>query len=59
MSDATSEPKVTAATVAELGSSAAGRFGDKLAARYRVDGEWREDDLRRGGRRRSTRWLSA
>jgi long-chain acyl-CoA synthetase len=42
MSDATSDPKVTPATVAELGSSAAARFGDKLAARYRIDGEWRE-----------------
>jgi long-chain acyl-CoA synthetase len=42
MSDATSDPKVTPATVAGLGSSAAARFGDKLAARYRVDGEWRE-----------------
>ena len=42
MSDATSDPKVTPATVAELGSSAAERFGDTLAARYRVGGEWRE-----------------
>jgi long-chain acyl-CoA synthetase len=34
--------RAIAATVAALPSSAAQRFGDHLAARHRVDGEWRE-----------------
>jgi long-chain acyl-CoA synthetase len=42
MSDTTSDPRVIAATVAALPASAAERFGDRLAARHRVDGEWRE-----------------
>jgi long-chain acyl-CoA synthetase len=42
MSETTSGPRAIAATVAALPSSAAERFGDRMAARYRVDGEWRE-----------------
>jgi long-chain acyl-CoA synthetase len=42
MSETTSGPRAIAATVAALPSSAAERFGDRLAARHRVDGEWRE-----------------
>ncbi|MGA2012041.1 MAG: long-chain fatty acid--CoA ligase [Solirubrobacteraceae bacterium] len=41
MTETTQIPIATAATVAALPSSAAQRFGDRLAARYRVDGEWR------------------
>jgi long-chain acyl-CoA synthetase len=40
MSEITSGPR--AATAAGLPSSAAERFGDRLAARFKVDGEWRE-----------------
>jgi long-chain acyl-CoA synthetase len=42
MSEATSDPKPTVATVAALALSAGERFGDALAARHKVDGEWRE-----------------
>jgi long-chain acyl-CoA synthetase len=42
MSDTTSEPRAIAATVAALPSSAAERFGEGIAARHKVDGEWRE-----------------
>jgi long-chain acyl-CoA synthetase len=38
----TESTRAIAATVAALPSSAARRFGDHLAARHRVDGEWRE-----------------
>jgi long-chain acyl-CoA synthetase len=38
----TESTRAIAATVAALPSSAAQRFGDNLAARHRVDGEWRE-----------------
>ncbi len=38
----TETTRAIAATVAALPSSAAQRFGDHLAARYHVDGEWRE-----------------
>jgi long-chain acyl-CoA synthetase len=42
MSEATSDPKPAIATVAALALSAGGRFGDRLAARHKVDGEWHE-----------------
>ncbi len=42
MSETTSDPRTIAATVAALPGSAADRFGDRTAARYKVDGEWRE-----------------
>jgi long-chain acyl-CoA synthetase len=42
MSDTTSVPKAAIATVAELAGSAGQRFADRVAARHRVDGEWRE-----------------
>ncbi len=42
MSETTSDPRAVAATVAVLPSSAAERFGERLAARHRADGEWRE-----------------
>ncbi|HEX3691391.1 MAG TPA: long-chain fatty acid--CoA ligase [Solirubrobacteraceae bacterium] len=38
----TDSTRAIAATVAALPSSAAQRFGDQVAARCRVDGEWRE-----------------
>jgi long-chain acyl-CoA synthetase len=38
----TESTRAIAATVAALPSSAARRFGDHLAARHRVQGEWRE-----------------
>ena len=38
----TESTRAIEATVAALPSSAAQRFGDHLAARHRVDGEWRE-----------------
>src|SRR5437660_6200732 len=37
-----SSQKLIASTVAALPSSAAERFGSNLAARFKVDGEWRE-----------------
>ncbi len=42
MSENTSGSRTIAATVAELPGSAAQRFGDHLAARYKVQDEWRE-----------------
>ncbi len=39
---ATSESKAAASTVAALPGSAGERFGDQLAARYKVGDEWRE-----------------
>ncbi|HUO72496.1 MAG TPA: AMP-binding protein [Solirubrobacteraceae bacterium] len=42
MTDTTHAPRQTAATVAALPGSAAERFTDRVAARYRGDGEWRE-----------------
>jgi long-chain acyl-CoA synthetase len=42
MTQSTSGPRAIAATVAALPSSAAERFGERTAARYRVDGEWHE-----------------
>jgi len=40
MSETTSSPR--AATAAALPSVAAERFGERLAARYKAGGEWRE-----------------
>jgi long-chain acyl-CoA synthetase len=42
MSETTSDPKGISATVAGLPSSAAERYGELVAARHKVDGEWRE-----------------
>jgi long-chain acyl-CoA synthetase len=42
MSDTTSDPRVIAATVAALPASAAERFGDAVAARYKDGETWRE-----------------
>jgi long-chain acyl-CoA synthetase len=42
MSDTTSEPRVIAATVAALPASAAERFEDAVAARYKNGEDWRE-----------------
>jgi long-chain acyl-CoA synthetase len=42
MTQSTSGPRATAATVAALPGSAAERFGERTAARYRVNGDWRE-----------------
>ena len=42
MTDTSSTPRTIADTVAELPSSAAERFGDHVAARYRDGGDWRE-----------------
>jgi long-chain acyl-CoA synthetase len=42
MSKTTPTPRAIAETVGALPSSAAERFGDRLAARHKVDGEWRE-----------------
>jgi long-chain acyl-CoA synthetase len=42
MPETTSTPRSIAETVGALPSSAADRFGDRLAARYKVEGEWRE-----------------
>jgi long-chain acyl-CoA synthetase len=42
MSQTTSTRRATAETVGGLPSSAAARFGDRLAARHKVDGGWRE-----------------
>jgi long-chain acyl-CoA synthetase len=42
MTDTTSSQKLIASTVASLPASAAERFGEKVAARYKADGEWRE-----------------
>jgi long-chain acyl-CoA synthetase len=42
MSDTTSDSRAVAATVAALPASAAERFSDLVAARFKSDGEWRE-----------------
>ncbi|MBV9195733.1 MAG: long-chain fatty acid--CoA ligase [Solirubrobacterales bacterium] len=42
MSDTASSPRTIASTVASLPRAAAERFAANLAARYKVDGEWRE-----------------
>ena len=42
MSKMTPTPRAIAETVGALPSSAAERFGDRLAARHKIDGEWRE-----------------
>jgi long-chain acyl-CoA synthetase len=42
MSDTTSSQRLIASTVASLPGSAAERFGSNVAARFKVDGEWRE-----------------
>ncbi len=42
MTDTTSSTRLISETVAALPGSAAGRFGDHVAARYREGGEWRE-----------------
>jgi hypothetical protein len=42
MSETRSGPRTIVATVAALPSSAGERFGERTAARHKVDGEWRE-----------------
>ena len=42
MSDTTSDSRAIAATVTALPASAAERFAELVAARYKADGEWRE-----------------
>ncbi len=42
MSDTTADQKAAVATVAALPASARERYGDAIAARYKVDGQWRE-----------------
>ena len=42
MTQTTSTPRQIAATVAALPGSATERFGDRVAARHKVEGEWRE-----------------
>jgi long-chain acyl-CoA synthetase len=42
MSDTVSDQKSTVSTVARLAASAAERYADRVAARCKVDGEWRE-----------------
>jgi long-chain acyl-CoA synthetase len=42
MTETTSGPTASVSTVALLPGSAAERFGDQVAARYKVDGEWKE-----------------
>ncbi len=42
MTDATSDTETTPATVAALAGAAGRRFGSNSAARYKLDGEWRE-----------------
>jgi long-chain acyl-CoA synthetase len=42
MTETTVTPRAIAPTVAVLARSAAERFGDRPAARHKVDGEWRE-----------------
>jgi long-chain acyl-CoA synthetase len=42
LTDTTSSPKLIASTVAALPGSAAERFGENVAARYKVGDEWRE-----------------
>jgi long-chain acyl-CoA synthetase len=46
MSETTSDSRAIAATVAALPASAAERFSDRVAARYKADGEWREMSYR-------------
>ena len=43
MSDTTSSQRLIASTVASLPGSAAERFGSNVAARFKVDGEWRDN----------------
>ena len=40
MTETTSEPRAIAATVAALPAAAGERYGDRVAARHRVDGDW-------------------
>ncbi len=42
MTDTTSEPKLSASNVSALPASAAERFGDRVAARYKDGDEWRD-----------------
>ena len=42
MTETTSTPRAIAATVAQLPGSARARFAQRLAARHRVEGQWRE-----------------
>ncbi|MEO6857167.1 MAG: long-chain fatty acid--CoA ligase [Solirubrobacteraceae bacterium] len=42
MTETTSRPTASVSTVALLPGSATERFGDQVAARYKVDGEWTE-----------------
>jgi long-chain acyl-CoA synthetase len=46
----TSSSDTIATTVAALSASAAHRYGDRLAARYKVGGEWREQTYAEAGR---------
>ncbi len=50
MTDTTSTPRLIADNVAALPSSAAERFADHVAARYRAGGEWREMSYAEAGR---------
>jgi long-chain acyl-CoA synthetase len=50
MSDSKST-ELIAATVAELPASTAERFGERIAARFKVDGEWQEIDYNEAAKR--------
>jgi long-chain acyl-CoA synthetase len=49
MTKSTSAPRSIAATVAELPGAAKERFGERVATRRKVDGEWREHTYREIG----------
>jgi long-chain acyl-CoA synthetase len=49
MTDTSSTSRVIASTVAALPSSAADRFGDRVAARYKQGGEWEEITFAQAG----------
>ena len=50
MTDTTSTPRLIADNVAALPSSAAERFADHVAGRYKAGGEWREMSYAEAGR---------
>jgi long-chain acyl-CoA synthetase len=50
MTETTATPRVIAPTVAVLPRSAMERFGDRAAARHKLDGEWRELSYAKVGR---------
>jgi long-chain acyl-CoA synthetase len=50
MTDTTSEPKLNASTVSALPASAAERFADRVAARYKVQDEWRDTTYAEAGK---------